>query len=94
MVKSLIWLILVVIAAVIIGAFIWGQDANQFKPDIEALIAEHSDAGLKINGDLSWQLWPPLTLWDDLGALYRRPRARVCTIPTIALTKPSKERFR
>ena len=62
MVKSLIWLILVVIAAVIIGAFIWVQDANQFKPDIEALIAEHSDAGLKINGDLSWQLWPPLTL--------------------------------
>jgi len=38
------------------------QDPNRFKPRLEALIAEQSGVPLKIGGDLSWRLWPPLAL--------------------------------
>lgn len=62
MIKRIIWLILILLTAAAASVVYWLQDANQFKPDIEALIAEHSDVKIQINGDLSWQLWPPLTL--------------------------------
>jgi uncharacterized protein involved in outer membrane biogenesis len=61
-IKRIIWLFLILLTAAAASVVYWLQDANQFKPDIEALIAEHSDVKIHINGDLSWQLWPPLTL--------------------------------
>lgn len=38
------------------------QDPNRFKPELEALIERRSGIPLTIGGDLSWRLWPPLSL--------------------------------
>lgn len=38
------------------------QDPNRFKPQLEALIERQSGIPLTIGGDLSWRLWPPLSL--------------------------------
>ncbi|MDZ7670277.1 MAG: hypothetical protein U5Q16_12960 [Gammaproteobacteria bacterium] len=38
------------------------QDPNRFKPELEALIERQSGIPLTIGGDLSWRLWPPLSL--------------------------------
>jgi len=50
------------LVALSIGAIIWLQDANRLKPEIQALIAEHTDYEVEIRGNLSWQLFPPLKL--------------------------------
>ncbi len=49
------------VVLLIIAAY-WAQDANNLKPELEALIAENSDYQARFNGDLSWQLFPPLRL--------------------------------
>ncbi len=38
------------------------QDPNRFKPELEAMIERQSGIPLTIGGDLSWRLWPPLSL--------------------------------
>lgn len=52
------WLaaIFVLLVLVVVG-FILFVDANQFKPSIEAL-AKKQGVALRIEGDLSWKLWP------------------------------------
>lgn len=40
----------------------WVQDANRFKPELQALLAQQSGIPVTIEGDLSWRLWPPLVL--------------------------------
>ncbi|MCZ6708813.1 MAG: AsmA family protein [Gammaproteobacteria bacterium] len=42
--------------------FYWIQDANRFKPELEALIEEQTGVPVRINGDLAWRLFPPLSL--------------------------------
>ena len=62
MAKRIIWVLFAVVAAFGVAVVYLIQDANRFKPDIEALIAEQSDVQVRIGGDLAWSLWPPLTL--------------------------------
>ena len=62
MVKRIFWFLFVVVAGVASAAVYIAQDANRFKPEIEALIAENSAFEVSIDGDLAWQLWPPVTL--------------------------------
>jgi len=54
----LLWLVLLG------GGFVfyWIQDANRFKPELENLIQEQAGVQVKINGDLSWRLFPPISL--------------------------------
>ena len=50
-------------ALVLLGiAIYWLQDANNLKPELERLIAQNSDYRAQFNGDISWQLFPPLQL--------------------------------
>ena len=45
------------------GVILWLlQDPNRYKPELESLIADAMGIDLRIDGDLSWQLWPPVTL--------------------------------
>lgn len=48
--------------ALLIGAAFWLQDANRLKPELEALIAQHTNYTARINGDVRWDLFPPLHL--------------------------------
>ena len=50
------------IVALVIGAVFFLQDANRLKPEIEAVIAENSDFVARIDGDIRWQLFPPLQM--------------------------------
>ena len=55
----------IALSLVLLGAaFVvyWIQDANRFKPELEALIEEQAGVPVKINGDLAWRLFPPLSL--------------------------------
>lgn len=57
------FLALLALLAIIGGAiFYFTQDANRFKPELEALIAEQTGVPVQIEGDLAWRLWPPLLL--------------------------------
>jgi hypothetical protein len=74
---------LVVVVALVVGALYWVQDANRLKPDIEALIADQTQVEVRINGDIAWELWPPLTLVvSDVEA--RQPD-RTVTVGTLEL---------
>ncbi len=54
---------LVALVIVTGGVILWLlQDPNRYKPELESLIADAMGVDLKIDGDLSWQLWPPVTL--------------------------------
>jgi uncharacterized protein involved in outer membrane biogenesis len=50
-----------VIVLLIVAAY-WIQDANNLKPELEALVAKNSDYRARFNGNISWQLFPPLKL--------------------------------
>ncbi len=51
------------ISALLVMAVAWFfQDANRFKPEIEAFIEEQTGAKVDIGGDLSWRFFPPLGL--------------------------------
>ncbi|MCH8141233.1 MAG: AsmA family protein, partial [Proteobacteria bacterium] len=55
------FLALLALLAITGGAiFYFTQDANRFKPELEALIAEQTGVPVQIEGDLAWRLWPPL----------------------------------
>lgn len=59
-----VFLVIVVIAVLAaVGALVWlTGDANRFKPQIEAELSRLSEREVKLNGDLSWKLFPPVTL--------------------------------
>lgn len=55
--------IIVVVLLAAAGALVWlTGDANRFKPQIEAELSRLAERDVKLNGDLSWQLFPPVTL--------------------------------
>ncbi|MEM7080098.1 MAG: AsmA family protein [Pseudomonadota bacterium] len=51
--------VLLVLAAL---ALFWITDANRLKPELTELINSQSEYTIDLNGDLRWQLFPPLTL--------------------------------
>jgi len=55
-------LIVVLLLAIGAGLVLLAQDANRLKPELEALLAEYSDYRVQIQGDVRWQLFPPLIL--------------------------------
>ncbi len=55
------WL-LAAIAAVVLGALFWIDDPNRLKPELEDLIETYTNFTVTFNGDLAWQLFPPLVL--------------------------------
>ena len=50
------------VIALAIGAVLYLQDANRLKPELETLISENSGYTAYIDGDVRWQLFPPLNL--------------------------------
>lgn len=48
--------------AIAAGLFIYAQNANRLKPELEALLADQLGKTVKLKGDVSWQLFPPLQL--------------------------------
>ena len=48
--------------AITLAAFVYLQDADRLKPELEALIRSQSGIEVSILGDLTWELWPPLNL--------------------------------
>ena len=52
--------LLILIVLAIGGLLWWVQDANRLKPQLERALADALDGEVRIDGDLSWQLWPPL----------------------------------
>lgn len=54
---------LVLLLGVGVAVLLWAlQDANRFKPELEALVQETTGLPVKFNGDLNWQVWPPVVL--------------------------------
>ncbi len=62
--KFLYLLGFLVLLALVAGAgLLWAlKDPNRFKPELEALILESTGMPIKLDGDLSWELWPPVVL--------------------------------
>ncbi|MEM6709593.1 MAG: AsmA family protein, partial [Pseudomonadota bacterium] len=63
--RFLVTVLVVVVAllAVAVGAGLWLlKDPNRFKPELEALIRDTAGMEVSFDGDLSWQLWPPVVL--------------------------------
>ncbi len=56
--RILIGLAVSVLIVAAIGYFL--QDANRFKPEIQAFIEEQTGARVDITGDLNWRFFPPL----------------------------------
>ncbi|TNF83760.1 MAG: hypothetical protein EP301_11245 [Gammaproteobacteria bacterium] len=56
--RTLIGLAVSALVVVLIGYFL--QDANRFKPEIQAFIEERTGVYVDITGDLSWRFFPPL----------------------------------
>lgn len=54
---------LVILVVIVLGVALYLlQDPNQFKPEIEELIQAQTGVPVKIGGDISWKLFPPLSL--------------------------------
>jgi AsmA protein len=65
MVKLIKWLVIVLVALVlllVLGIIVVASvvDPNDYKPDIIDQVKKHTGRDLLIEGDLSWQLWPPI----------------------------------
>lgn len=67
---------LAVVVAIGVGAvYFLLKDPNRFKPEIQAAIEEQTGAKVDIAGDLSWSLFPPLSLAaEDISAEYEGGR--------------------
>ena len=61
-VSRFLTVIFVLFVAVAGGLFFYLQNAERLKPDLEAFILEQTGVAVDINGELSWQLFPPLEL--------------------------------
>lgn len=55
-------ILLALVVALAIGAYFYVQDANRLKPEIERLLSEQTGYTTRIDGDISWSLFPPLSL--------------------------------
>lgn len=54
---------LILLLGIGVAVLLWAlQDANRFKPQLEGLVQDATGMPIKFNGDLSWQLWPPVVL--------------------------------
>jgi hypothetical protein len=65
MLRFLSWLFMLLIGlAVAVSAAAWYllSDPNSLKPELSRIIEERTGVPVAINGDLAWQLWPPLRL--------------------------------
>ena len=61
--------LVVLLALAAAGVVWWTQDANRLKPQIENLLSDTLEMPVSIDGDIQWQLWPPLFVTvDDLSA--------------------------
>lgn len=88
--------VIVVAAAGAAAAAYVLQDPNRFKPQLEALIARQSGVPLKIGGDLSWRLWPPVSLAaaelsaDHQGRQWHVGRVTLALDPLKVLESPKQ----
>ena len=58
-----ILVVLLIVLFIAGGGVLWLlKDPNRFKPQLEALAQEATGYELSLDGDLSWQLWPPVVL--------------------------------
>ncbi len=74
--------LLAAVVTVIVIAF-WIQDANRLKPELESLLSDASGYDVSINGDVRWQLWPPLLL--NMGDLEARSDEQQITAESVEL---------
>lgn len=67
----LLWLIL------LCGGFVfyWIQDPNRFKPELEELLEARTGTRVQLAGDLSWRLWPPVSLTAEAVSADARGRS-------------------
>ncbi len=72
---SAIFLLLLAAAA---AFWWWVQDANRLKPHLEQYLSDTLEMPVRIGGDVSWQLWPPLYVTaSDLSATDEDSRYKV-----------------
>ncbi|MFU8815991.1 MAG: AsmA family protein [Pseudomonadales bacterium] len=65
----LVVVLVVVLAVSAVALLLLLQDANRFKPQLQSLIEDQTGVPVQIAGDLSWRLWPPLSLSaEDVSA--------------------------
>jgi len=62
LVKGLLIVVVVLLLVLMLGIFIAAKviDPNDYKPVIIDQVKQHTGRDLLIEGDLGWQLWPPL----------------------------------
>lgn len=83
LISRLIGVIVVLLLTIGAGLALLAQDANRLKPELEALIATHSDYRVQIQGDVRWQLFPPLIL--HVAGLHGQSNERTIDIATLDL---------
>ncbi len=68
------------VVAVGIGLTWMLKDPNRFKPELETLIEQNTGMRVSLDGDLDWQLWPPVMLtaqdvaFEDDESVYQLER--------------------
>lgn len=70
--------VLIALLVVAAGGLLWAlKDPNRFKPELQSLIQQTTGMDIALDGDLSWQLWPPVVLqgtdigFEDDDTVYR-----------------------
>ncbi|MFW6092918.1 MAG: AsmA family protein [Pseudomonadota bacterium] len=54
---------ILLVASAVLAVFL--DDANRFKPRLEALIESTTGVAVRIGGELRWKLWPPVSIAAD-----------------------------
>ncbi len=68
-----------------LGALVWwAQDANRLKPQLEASLSDALEMPVTIDGNVSWQLWPPLSATAE-RLRGRNSEGRTYTVERLAL---------
>ncbi|WP_096086700.1 AsmA family protein [Agaribacterium haliotis] len=81
------FLIFVLTLIILLGAVVvllFSFDLNRLKPELQQLAAEHG-AELRLDGDLSWQLWPHLALKIADSSLYNPEAQQLASIELASL---------
>jgi len=63
--KPLRLLLLILLWMILLGGgfvFYWLQDANRLKPQLEQIIEAQTGVPVRVEGELAWRLWPPVSL--------------------------------
>ncbi len=63
--KPLRLLLVILLWLILLGGgfvFYWIQDPNRFKPELEELLETRTGARVELGGNLSWRLWPTVSL--------------------------------